>query len=275
MNPGPPHADPPPGEPRHRVGRKQPLRNFHAQAPFDTKVVRDMVPMPASCQGVGIDPLRADWPCHGVVPAPGAAASSTTFRPTLLQPECDCPTHAPPAAHVMTKHPRAYVPVPDPREAADEGLRISTAEARALARTAKHMGVCKAFRMLQSHGVAAQTEQNFGKAWIKLNPREDDPLVLDDDDKYSPWSPSEKDLTTAVHRLKTGRAADAGGWTTEMLQLAWKHPLVQTALAAWICQISRPHSPAWARHCMGISKVVLLNKDPQGDGIRPILLVPI
>eukprot|EP00971_Amphidinium_carterae_P123382 2443277-Amphidinium_carterae.1 len=26
---------------------------------------------------------------------------------------------------------------------------------------------------------------------------------------------------------------------------------------------------------MGISKVVLLNKDPQGDGIRPILLVPV
>eukprot|EP00971_Amphidinium_carterae_P222042 4407971-Amphidinium_carterae.1 len=77
------------------------------------------------------------------------------------------------------------------------------------------MGVCKAFRMLQSHGVAAQTEQNFGKAWIKLNPREDDPLVLQDEDTYSPWHPTEKDLTTAVHRLKPGRAADAGGWTSE------------------------------------------------------------
>ena len=56
------------------------------------------------------------------------------------------------------------------------------------------------------------------------------------------WQPTEKHFQEAICRLKKGRAADSGGWTTELAQSALSNPQVdlRSQMAAWPGHMPHP-----------------------------------
>ena len=85
------------------------------------------------------------------------------------------------------------------------------------------------------------------------------------------WQPTEKQFQDAICRLKKGRAADSGGWTTELAQGALSNPQVRPEVLKWLHGLAICLSPFFGRQGLThYHKLVCLDKG--GGWVRPILI---
>ena len=118
------------------------------------------------------------------------------------------------------------------------GLEIAASKDGLSAHTAQHLykaasqgQLGKAWRQLR-----APPPLQIGEAAAqKLFPHESTEVPpLREECTPARWQPTEKQFQDAIFRLKKGRAADSGGWTTKLAQAALSNSQVRPALLQWL-----------------------------------------
>ena len=157
-----------------------------------------------------------------------------------------------------------------PRSTTEGEDHLSISEAKRLMRLAKDGQHSKAWKQLHSPGLAPATAQTFEAALQKLQPRGDAPVQC-------PEPPHQCSIPRqiwhkAIRGLRLKKAADPGGWSTELWQTLWQDELLQPSLQRWLEAITAPQASSACKKLISITHLVMLAK-PSGSGVRPILLV--
>ena len=71
--------------------------------------------------------------------------------------------------------------------------------------------------------------------------------------------------------LKRKRAADPGGWTTELWMLSWDDQQQRDRLLTWLQRICAPTASPEIKHLLSLTQLIMISKS--SGGTRPILLI--
>ena len=168
---------------------------------------------------------------------------------------------------------------PDPRYEHNPGLELAASKDGLSAHTAQRLykaasqgQLGKAWRQLRSPPPLPIGPAEWHAAAQKLFPHEStEGPPLREECTPACWQPTEKQFQDAICRLKKGRAADSGGWTTELAQGALSHPQVRPEALQWLHGLAICLNPFSGRQGLThYHKLVCLDKG--GGGVRPILI---
>ena len=149
----------------------------------------------------------------------------------------------------------------------ERGDSLSTAEARRLIRLARTGQPSKAWKQLNSPGLAPINEASFTDALHKLKPRGDPEYAPKEAPQY--WQAPQPTWHKVMKLLKRKRAADPGGWTTELWMLTWDDQLHRERMLTWLQGISAPQASPDVRHMLSITQLIMISKS--SGGTRPHL----
>ena len=168
---------------------------------------------------------------------------------------------------------------PDPYYEHNPGLELAASKdslsshtAQRLYKAASQGQLGKAWRQLRAPPPLHIGQAEWDAAAQKLFPHEstEGPLSREACDPTC-WQPTEKHFQEAICRLKKGRAADSGGWTTELAQSALSNPQVRPEVLKWLHGLAICLNPFFGRQGLThYHKLVCLDKG--GGGVRPILI---
>ena len=150
------------------------------------------------------------------------------------------------------------------------GLSAHTAQRLYKAASQRQLG--KAWRQLRAPPPLHIGQAEWHAAAQKLFPHEStEGPPLREDCNPACWHPTEKHFQDAICRLKKGRVADSGGWTTELAQGALSNPQVRPEVLKWLHGLAICLDPFFGRQGLThYHKLVCL--DQGGGGVRPILI---
>ena len=165
---------------------------------------------------------------------------------------------------------------PDPRYEHNPGLELAVSKDGLSAHTAQRLykaasqgQLGKAWQQLRSPPPLPIGPAEWHAAAQKLFPHEstESPPLRE---KCTPpfWQPTEKQFQDAVCRLKKGRVADSGSWTTKLAQGALSHPQVRPETLKWLHGLAICLNPFSGRQGLThYHKLVCLDKG--GGGLDP------
>ena len=168
---------------------------------------------------------------------------------------------------------------PDPSFENNPGLELAASKdglsqhtAQRLYKAASQGQLGKAWRQLRSPPPLPIGPAEWHAAAQKLFPHEStEGPPLREECAPDMWQPTERQFQDAICRLKKGRAADSGGWTTELAQGALSHPQVRPEVLKWLHGLAIHLNPFFGRQGLThYHKLVCLDKG--GGGVRPILI---
>ena len=167
---------------------------------------------------------------------------------------------------------------PDPIYEHNPGLELAaskdglSAHTQRLYKAASQGQLGKAWRQLRAPPPLHIGQAEWAAAAQKLFPHEStEGPPLREDCHPASWQPTEKQFQDAACRLKKGRAADSGGWTTELAQGALSNPQVRPEVLKWLHGLAICLDPFFGRQGLThYHKLVCLDKG--GGGVRPILI---
>ena len=149
----------------------------------------------------------------------------------------------------------------------DGGLSRDTA--RSLHASAQRGQVGKAWRQLRTPPPLGITSEVWMQARHKLCPLGDDRPALPMFATPGDWHPTPGEFKKALTRLKPGKALDLGGWSSEILQNAFKTPNLRDLGHQWLVQTAVSTTlHARRAEMMHATKLVALDKG--GGQLRPI-----
>ena len=168
---------------------------------------------------------------------------------------------------------------PDPYYEHNPGLELAASKdslsshtAQRLYKAASQGQLGKAWRQLRAPPPLHIGQAEWEAAAQKLFPHEstEGPPLREACDPTC-WQPTERHFQEAICRLKKGRAADSGGWTTELAQSALSNPQVRPEVLKWLHGQAICLNPFFGRQGLThYRELVCLDKG--GGGVRPILI---
>ena len=162
-------------------------------------------------------------------------------------------------------------PAPAPT-AADTSDPIPEDCARGLYKQASRGHGAEAWRRMNGHGMAPATPSNVSKAFEKLAPAADDPIL--EIPQPAQWRPAKEQLLAALPRLRDGKGHDAGGWSHEAVVSHLNSSACRLPFAQWLADMSAS-ACQYRKQLWSATRLVMLNKPAANagePGIRPILM---
>ena len=147
------------------------------------------------------------------------------------------------------------------------GLSRDTARSLYAAAQRGHLG--KAWKQLRTPPPMGITSEVWMQAKEKLCPLGDDRPDLPMFATPGDWQPTLGEFKKAVSRLKTGKALDLGGWSSELLQHSMNTPHLRDLGHQWVVHMAvATNLHARRAEMMHATKLVALDKG--GGQLRPI-----
>ena len=111
-------------------------------------------------------------------------------------------------------------------------------------------------------------EASFADALSKLQPRGDPQCALPQSQPY--WQAPQLTWQKVMKLLKRKRAADPGGWATELWMLSWDDQAQRDRLLTWLQRISAPTASPEIKHMLSLTQLVIISKSSGGTRPHPI-----
>ena len=146
---------------------------------------------------------------------------------------------------------------------------LSRDTARSLYVAAQRGQLGKAWRQLRTPPPMSITSEVWMQAKAKLCPLQDDRPDLPMFATPGDWQPSLGEFKKALSKLKSGKALDLGGWSSELLQHSLRTPHLRDLGHKWIVSMAvTTNLHARRAEMLHATKLVALDK---GEGqLRPI-----